>query len=139
MYFIDQLETAPQEKTDNPVIKNKHLNEETNNNLSNIHSQKAEQLKNDTKLNTKTKMLYIPDLESITENSVNSSNFNQSLVNQEKNCIQKISVNKSNQILLNEKMNINFIKKENILLKEENQILKRNVQILNEKIQIHQN
>ena len=139
MYFIDQLEMTPQQKTDKPVIKNEFLTEQTNNNLTNIHSQKTEQLINDIKSNTKTKVLYIPDLESITDNNVNSGNFNQTLANQQKNFVPKISVNKSNQILLNEKMNINFIKKENILLKEENQILKRNVQILNEKIQIHQN
>ena len=137
--FIDQI--PHEENYQTPTNKNKHLNNETNNNLTNVKTQNVEKIKDDNKPNPKIKTLYIRELESISDSSINSSNINQSLASQEKNFNQKITANKTNfnsQVLSNEKINFNMVKKDNILLKEENKILKGKIQILNESIQYNQ-
>ena len=139
MFFIDQI--PHEENYQTPTNKNKHLNNETNNNLTNVKTQNVEKIKDDNKPNPKIKTLYIRELESISDSSINSSNINQSLASQEKNFNQKITANKTNfnsQVLSNEKINFNMVKKDNILLKEENKILKGKIQILNESIQYNQ-
>ena len=141
---MDQIKTNLEENMHTPPSKNKIQNikiDDENINLINMYPQKTDEIQDENKSNTKIKTLYIHELETISESSVNSSIINQSLINQEKNSSQK-KVNKSNynsKIILKEKLNFDTINKENVLLKEENDILKANIQVLNEKIQFHQN